>query len=287
REQRRGFWLDSLLSDVRFALRMLRKNPGFAAITILTLALGIGASAVVFTLADAVILRPLPYHAPGQLVWMTEETSTGESTGISWPNFQDWKRLNTAFTAVAGYRDARMSYTGTAFPEPIAGRFVTAGYFELMGVAPALGRTFQAEENQVGGPDVAILSHEFWQQQFGGSTEILGKTFQLNGRPFTIIGVMPRGFGAVTQTAVWAPFEQNVPKPYLSGRDIAWLLYAVGRTKSGVSFEQARSEMNRVGDVLARDYPAVDAASRPVSKDLTRYMLGDNRAVLLLLAAAM
>jgi len=138
----------------------------------------------------------------------------------------------------------------------------------------------------VGGPEVAILSYEFWQERFGGSSGILGKTITLDGKSFTIVGVMPRGFGAVTRTAVWAPFEQNVPKPYLTGRDIAWLLFAVGRRRPGVTFEQARSEMNRVGDVLARDYPAMDATSRPVMKDLTRQMLGDNRAVLLLLAAA-
>jgi len=286
REQKPGHTLEMLWADIRYGTRMLRKNPGFAAITILTLALGIGASTAVFTLADAVVLRPLPYRSPEQLVWITEETSTGESTGVSWPNFQDWKRLSTAFTSMAGFRDARMSFAGETFPEPISGRYVTAGYFDLIGVAPMMGRAFQPGENEVGGPEVAILSYEFWQERFGGSSVILGKTIKLDGKSFAIVGVMPRGFGAVTRTAVWAPFEQNVPKPYLTGRDIAWLLFAVGRRKPGVTFEQARSEMNRVGDVLARDYPAMDATSRPVAKDLTRQMLGDNRAVLLLLAAA-
>jgi len=286
REEKPGHRLETLCADVRYGVRMLRKNPGFAAITILTLALGIGASTAVFTLADAVVLRPLPYRSPEQLVWITEETSTGESTGVSWPNFQDWKRLNTVFSSMAGFRDARMSFAGETFPEPISGRYVTAGYFDLIGVAPLMGRTFQPGENEVGGPEVAILSYEFWQERFGGSSGILGQTIKFDGKSFAIVGVMPRGFGAVTRTAVWAPFEQNVPKPYLTGRDIAWLLFAVGRRKAAVTFEQARSEMNRVGDVLARDYPAMDATSRPVMKDLTRQMLGDNRAVLLLLAAA-
>jgi predicted permease len=285
REAKPGHRLETLWADIRYGARMLRKNPGFAAITILTLALGIGASTAVFTLADAVVLRPLPYRSPEQLVWITEQTSTGESTGVSWPNFQDWKRLNTAFSSMAGFRDARMSFAGETFPEPISGRYVTAGYFDLIGVAPMMGRAFQPGENALGGPEVAILSYEFWQERFG-SSGILGKIMRLDGKSFTIVGVMPRGFGAVTHTAVWAPFEQNVPKPYLAGRDIAWLLFAVGRRKTGVTFEQARSEMNRVGDVLARDYPAMDATSRPVMKDLTRQMLGDNRAVLLLLAAA-
>jgi putative ABC transport system permease protein len=286
REEKPGHTLETLWADIRYGTRMLRKNPGFAAITILTLALGIGASTAVFTLADAVVLRPLPYRSPEQLVWITEETSTGESTGVSWPNFQDWKRLNTAFSSMAGFRDARMSFAGETFPEPISGRYVTAGYFDLIGVAPMMGRAFQPGENEVGGPEVAILSYEFWQERFGGSYEVLGKIIKLDSKSFTIVGVMPRGFGAVTRTAVWAPFEQNVPKPYLTGRDIAWLLFAVGRRKPGATFDLARSEMNRVGDVLARDYPAMDATSHPVAKDLTRQMLGDNRAVLLLLAAA-
>ena len=286
REEKPGHTLETLWADIRYGTRMLRKNPGFAAITILTLALGIGASTAVFTLADAVVLRPLPYRFPEQLVWITEETSTGESTGVSWPNFQDWKRLNTAFSSMAGFRDARMSFAGETFPEPISGRYVTAGYFDLIGVAPMMGRAFQPGENEVGGPEVAVLSYEFWRERFGGSYGVLGKIIKLDGKSFTIVGVMPCGFGAVTRTAVWAPFEQNVPKPYLTGRDIAWLLFAVGRRNPGITFEQARSEMNRVGDVLARDYPAMDATSRPVMKDLTRQMLGDNRAVLLLLAAA-
>ncbi|MGH9745227.1 MAG: ADOP family duplicated permease [Candidatus Acidiferrales bacterium] len=286
RQERPGHRFETIWADVRHGARILRKNPGFAAITILTLALGIGASTAVFTLADAVVLRPLPYQAPQQLVWMTEQAPSGEGTGVSWPNFQDWKRLNTVFTSVAGYRDARISLMGDSFPVPIAGRYVTAGYFDLAGIAPLIGRTFQPGENEVGGPDVAILSYEFWQQRYDGARSVLGKTIPLAGKAFTVVGVMPRGFGAVTRTDVWAPFEQNVPKPYLTGRDIAWLLYAVGRTKPGVTLEQARLEMNRVGDVLAHDFPAADAASRPVVNDLTRYMLGDNRAVLLLLAAA-
>jgi len=278
--------MQRLMQDLRYALRVLVKNRAFTTIAVLTLALGIGASTAIFTLVDAVLLRPLPYKAPQELVWITEETTTGESTGVSWLNFQDWKRLNTSFDGMAGYRDARMTLDGVDYPELISGRFTTAGYFELMGVAPLLGRTLEPGENTVGGPNVAILSYEFWQERFAGSPQALGKTLRLNGKSFSVVGVMPRGFGAVTRTAVWAPFEPNVPKPYLSGRDIAWLLFVAGRTKPGISFELARKDMDRVGDLLAREYPASDATSRPVMKRLTRQMLGDNRAVILLLAAA-
>jgi MacB-like periplasmic core domain len=201
REARAGAWLDSLLQDLRYAARMLRKNPAFTAIAVLTLALGIGANTAMFTLADSILLRPLPYRSPHQLVWITEESSNGDSTGVSWPNFQDWKRLNAVFSGMAGYRDARMSLAGNGYPSLIDGRYVTANYFELIGISPILGRVFQPDENVEGGPEVAILSYEFWQRQFGGSPTILGQTLRLDNHAFTVIGVMPRGFGAVTQTA--------------------------------------------------------------------------------------
>src|ERR1700723_92945 len=286
REARAGAWLDSLLQDLRYATRMLRKNPAFTAIAVLTLALGIGANTAMFTLADSILLRPLPYRSPHQLVWITEESSNGDSTGVSWPNFQDWKRLNTVFSGMAGYRDARMSLAGNGYPSLIDGRYVTANYFELIGISPILGRVFQPDENVEGGPEVAILSFEFWQRQFGGSPTILGQTLRLDNHAFTVIGVMPRGFGAVTQTALWAPFEQNVPKPYLTSRQYAWLFYVVGRAKPGISLAQVQLDMQRVGQLLAQQYPDVDTMSRPFLKDLHRYMLGENRAFLILLMTA-
>ncbi len=286
RDVRAGAWLDSLLQDLRYGARTLRKNPAFTAIAVLTLALGIGVNTAMFTLADAVLLHPLPYHAPNQLVWITEQSSNGDSTGVSWPNFQDWKRLNTTFSGMAGYRDARMSLAGDSYPSLISGRYVTANYFELMGVSPILGRTFQPAENVEGGPQVAILSYEFWQRQYGGKPAILGQTLRLDNHSFTVVGVMPKGFGAVTQTALWAPFEQNVPKIYLTSRQYAWLLYIVGREKPGVSLSQVQLDMQRVGQLLAQQYPDSDVASRPLLKDLRRYMLGDNRAFLILLMTA-
>src|ERR1700728_400205 len=286
RDVRARAWFESLLQDLRFGARMLRKNPGFTAIAVLTLALGIGANTAMFTLADAVLLRPLPYHAPNHLVWITEESSNGDSTGVSWPNFQDWKRLNTVFSGMAGYRDARMSLAGNGYPSLIPGRYVTANYFELMGISPILGRTFQPEENVVNGPQVAILSYEFWQRQYGGSPAILGQTLRIDNHSFIVVGVMPKGFGAVTQTALWAPFEQNVPKPYLDHRQYAWLLFIVGRAKPGVTLDQVQSDMQHVGQLLAQQYLDIDTMSRPFLKDLHRYMLGDNRAFLLLLMTA-
>lgn len=275
-----------LLQNLKYGLRLLLKSPGFTAIAVLTLALGIGANTAIFTLVDAVLLRPLPYRAPDQLVWLTEQTAAGDSTGVSWPNFQDWNRLNTVFSGMAGYRDADLPLAGDAYPELISGRYVTANYFNLMGIKPILGRTFEPSENIVGGPDVAILSYEFWQQRYGGSPQVLGKTLRLNTRSFSIVGVMPTGFGAVSRTALWAPFEQNVPAQYLTGRDVSWLLYVVGRLKPGVSVRQARSDVDRVGNILAHDFPGIDTASHPVLQELPRKMMGDNRAVLLLLTAA-
>jgi putative ABC transport system permease protein len=286
REVRAGAWLDCLLQDLRYGARTLRKNPAFTAIAVLTLALGIGANTAMFTLADATLLRPLPYRAANQLVWITEQSSTGDSTGVSWPNFGDWKRMNTAFSEMAGYRGARLAFSSDGEPSIVLARYVTANYFNVVGGQAVLGRTFVPEENVVGGPEVAILSYEFWQQQFGGSPQIVGRTIRLEGRSFTIVGVMPKDFGAVTQTAVWAPFEQNVPKLYLDSRQYAWLLYIVARRKPGVSPEAARADMDRVGQLLAKQYPAIDGFSRPLLQDLRQNMLGDNREILILLVTA-
>src|ERR1700691_508314 len=257
RDVRAGAWLDSLLQDLRYSARTLRKNPAFTVIAVLTLALGIGANTAMFTLADATLLRPLPYHAANQLVWITEQSSTGDSTGVSWPNFGDWKRMSTAFSEMAGYRGARLAFSSDGEPSIVSARYVTANYFNMVGVQAVLGRTFVPEENVVGGPEVATLSYEFWQLQFGGSPRVVGKTIRLEGHPFTIVGIMPKGFGAITQTAVWAPFEQNVPKLYLDSRQYAWLLYIVARRKPGVSLEAARADMDRVGQLLAKQYPTI------------------------------
>jgi predicted permease len=286
RGARAGVWLETLWQDLRFGIRTLAKKPGFTAVALLSLALGTGATTAIFTLVDKILLQPLPYHDSGQLVWMTEQTSSNDSTGVSWPNFQDWKQLNHTFSAMAGYRDAGFPLAEEGFSGLASGRYVTAGYFDLMGIPPLLGRTFQAGENTRGGPQLAVLSYEFWRTRYGGSPQVLGRTIRAGSKSFTIIGVMPEGFGAVSRTAFWLPFEQNVPAPYFTGRDVAWLLFIVGRRAPSVSFDQAQSDMARVGDVLARQYPAVDANSRPVLKDLDRFMLGENRSVLILIATA-
>ena len=286
RGARAGAWLESLWQDLRFGVRTLRKKPAFTFIAVLSLALGVGAATAIFTLVDRVLLQPLPYQNSSQLVWMTEQTNANDSTGVSWLNFQDWKQLNHAFTEMAGYRDAGFPLAEQGFSGLASGRYVTANYFELMGIHTLLGRTFQAGENTPGGPQLAVLSEEYWRSRYGSSPDVLGKPLHLRTATFTIIGVMPQGFGAVTHTAFWLPFEQNVPKLYLTGRVVAWLLYIVGRRAPGVSFEQTQRDMARVGDILAREYPAIDSNSRPMLKDLDRYMLGDNRAVLVLLASA-
>src|ERR1700683_5153558 len=294
REARTGAWLDSLLQDFRYAARMLRKNPGFAAIAILTLALGIGANTAVFTLTDAALLRPLPYADAHQLVWITENDLSGDSTGIAWPNFQDWIRLNRAFSGMSGYRDARLTLSGagssagspTGYPTMINGRYVTANYFDLVGVAPLLGRAFTPHENVQGAPSVPTRSYDFWTAQFARSPAALGQSIVLNQRPFTIVGVMPQGCGTVPRPAVWAPFKSNCPKIYFEHREFAWLLYAVARRKPSVSLTQANDDMSRVGALLAKEYPGIDDLSRPYMKDLRRYMLGDTRGILILLTTA-
>jgi predicted permease len=286
RGARAGLWLETLWRDLCFGLRTLSKKPAFTAIAVLSLALGTGAATAIFTLVDNILLRQLPYQNSRQLVWMNEETTSNDSTGVSWLNFQDWKRMNRVFSGMAGYREVRLPLAEEGFSGLVSCRYVTADYFELMGISPFLGRTFQAGENALGGPQLAILSYEYWRDRYGSSPQALGKVIRFDTKSFTVIGVMPPGFGAVTGTAMWLPFEQNVPKSYFTGRDFAWFLYIIGRRAPGISFEQAQSDMSRVGDILAKEYPKIDENSRPVVKDLDHYMVGDNRPVLILVASA-
>jgi predicted permease len=286
RDVRAGAWFEILWQDARYGLRVLRKNPGFAAVVILTLALGISANVLIFSIVDAVLLRSLPYKQPDQLVWITEMWPDSSDQSVAWPNFQDWRRMNTVFDGLAGFRDAQMTLTGEGSPEPIAGRYVSDGYFQVMGVEPFLGRTFLSDENKVGGPQVAILANEFWRDRFSASPQILGRVIHLNGKPFTVVGVMPAGFGAVSLTKLWAPFEQNVPPVYLTSREFSWLLYAVGRLKPGTSIEQARVDMTHIAQNLAKEYPATNSVALPFLLPLSRQISGDSRQILILLLIA-
>jgi putative ABC transport system permease protein len=208
--------MEILLQDIRYGVRMLLKKPGFTAIAVIAMALGIGANSAIFSVINAVLLRPLPYAAPERLVWIWETNPTADiqKEPASPPNFADWKSQNQSFDDMAAFASSTPILTGGGEPERIPGAAVTDGFFSVLGADAMLGRTFLPEEDKQGNHRVVILSHGLWQRRFGADAGIVGQTITLNGNPYTVVGVMPGTF----QTArpadglpaqLWMPLALN------------------------------------------------------------------------------
>src|SRR3712207_1816652 len=199
--------MNTLLQDFRYALRKLAQQPGFTAVAVLTLALGIGANTAIFSVVNAVLLKPLPYPQPEQLVAVgaadTREVRTGSPDSLSFPDFADFRAQNSSLAAMAVYHDKVFALAGAGEAQSVRGQRVSGEFFDVLGIKPALGRTFTREEEVAGGgPNglTAVLSYEFWQRQFRGEEGVLGQVLMLDGQPHTVIGVMPRGFQFPIQT---------------------------------------------------------------------------------------
>ena len=255
RESRGTMWVTSVLQDLRFALRQLRNSPGFAITSILTLSLGIGASAAVFDVIDAVLLKPLPYANQELLISPVMIGRTGDTMRSSYLGYLDVRAQLRTFDALAGYSMlGRVNLEGPS--DPVALRAVkgTDNFFDVFGVKPMLGRTYLPGEDQPGKDNVVVLSYEVWQGSFGGRSDVVGKDVQLDGTPYTVIGVMPMGFRFPldAREAVYTPLHIN--PDWAKSRGMHWM-QTVGRLKQGVSNEQARTDLNRAMTDLARAYP--------------------------------
>ena len=191
--------MGTLIQDIRFAIRMLIMNSGFAAVVVLTLALGIGANTALFSIVNGVLLNPLPYLQPEQLVMLYDKpASSHEEIWVSYPNFQDYQRDNHTFASIAAdsYDDFNLTMAGE--PERLRGDRISANFFELFGVKPMIGRMFHAEEDRLGAQPVALIGAGYWERKFGSSPEVIGKTITLNGTQYTIVGVIPAGGGGMS-----------------------------------------------------------------------------------------
>jgi predicted permease len=255
--------VETLLQDIRYGWRMLVRNPGFSAIAVLTLAIGVGASTAIFSVVDTVLLRPLPYQQPDQLVVVTESLP-GMSTdeiGVSAAEYQDYRDRNRSFTQVAAYESAGFNLTGVGQPSRVNAAALSASAFPLLGVSPELGRGFTEEEDRFGSGNVVVLSHALWEHQYSGDLNILGKIVKLDEKPFTVIGVMPGSFrfpfdGApLSEMAdLWVPiaFEPDRLSPENRTRDFGVGL--IGRLKSGVSREQAQKDVESIASAFMQQY---------------------------------
>src|ERR1700676_3552969 len=187
-------WLEELVQDLRYGARMLRKNPGFTVIAVLTLALGIGATTALFSVVNGVLLNPLPYPHPEQLVTIHESKPNFDRGSISYPNFRDWQKNNRTFASMAIARGYGFSLTGLGDAEQVRARFISSDFFPLLGVNPVIGRNFSRGEDEIGAAPIAMISAGLWKRKFGSSPSALGKTLTLDGKDYTVVGVIPENF---------------------------------------------------------------------------------------------
>ncbi|HWA87466.1 MAG TPA: ABC transporter permease, partial [Opitutus sp.] len=246
------------MPDLRHAFRQLLKSPGFTAVALVTLALGIGATTVTFSLVNAVLLRPFPVAHPGQLLALNESNpkrDSGSDLSISYTNFCDWRRDNRTLARVAVYEDSSYTIADAASAEEFDGALVSAEFFETLGVSPALGRGFTRAEESPTGVHVVVLSHDFWKNRFHSDPAALGQSLRLNGIPRTIIGVMPAGFRFPDNAALWVPIREQATADNRGSHDYD----GVARLAPGATAAQARADLNAIAVRLAREHPATNA----------------------------
>src|SRR5438128_982255 len=244
--------MSTLLQDLRYGLRMLARNPGFTAIAVLMLALGIGANTAIFSFVDAVLLKPLPYRDADRIVRVLEKPPRGERNGISTLNFLDWQKDNAVFDFMAAQTGGPATLTGIGEPVQLRGARVSAHFFDIYRIQTELGRTFLPDEDQLGKSHVVILSHMLWVTQFGADPSIINRTILLDNEPHAVIGVLPAGSAfdrAFNQ--LWRPLAFE---PSNMTRNFHWLV-AFARLKRGVSLEQAKAQMNAIGARIEKDFP--------------------------------
>ncbi len=276
--------MDDLIRDLRYAFRFLLSRPTFSAIAVLTLALGIGANTAIFSVVNGVLLRPLPYRDPGRLVLVAEKTSY-PTVSTSYQNYVDWRDQSRSFEAMEATRATTITLSGTGEPERLNARMVTAGLFDMLGTRPETGRIFLAAEDKPNGAPVAMLSHGLWQRRFGGSGEILGQSISLDGKPTTVVGILPAGFQVFQPADVFLPFG---PWAATLPDDRNWHpgIFPLARLKPGVSRDQARQEMIGIARRLEQQYPLFNTDKSADVVGLQDQIVKDHRPALLLLLGA-
>jgi predicted permease len=269
---------------------MLAKNPAFTVVAVFTLALGIGANTALFSVVNGVLLNPLPYPKPDQLVALYWRTAASPTWSISYPNFLDWVRDNRSFSALAAYREDDFSLTGIDEPERLTAEMISASFFPLLGVQPSVGRAFLPEEDQVGAAPVVLISSGLWKRKFGSAPSAVGKSLTLDGKAYTIVGVVPEGFrysgnNFATNAEVYVPIGQW-DNPLFRDRKMGMGMDAVGRLKPGVAFQQAKADMDALAEHLAETYPDADKGTGITMFPLKQNIVGDIGPFLLMLLAA-
>ena len=254
--------MQTLWQDLRYGVRMLMKNPGFTTIVILTLALGIGANTAIFSVVNAVLLNPFAYPEAERIMFLSSSrlSEPNSSNAISYPNFLDWQQQQTTFSHLAAARNRTFNLTGVADPMRVKTAIISPEAFPLLGVAPQLGRVFTAQDNQLDAARTVVLSHVFWQKQFAGEANVIGRQLLLDDQAYTVIGVMPPRF-KFWAGEVWVPFGLFADEDFAKARSGVVSINALGRLQPGVALEQARAEFNVIAAWLAAQYPEANQGS--------------------------
>jgi len=290
-------WLESLMQDTRYGLRMMAHNPGFTAVAVITLAIGIGASTAIFSAIKPILIEPLPYAHAGRLMMLWEMRKDGAPMPVTFGTFQGLSQRSHSFDTLAVFKPWQPAATATSQadrPERIAGQRVSADYFRTLGIAPLIGRDFQASDDRYRGPNVAILSDRLWRRRFAADATIVGKQVRLDDTLYTVIGVLPGSFENVLNPSaeIWAPLQYNPSLPF-DGREWGHHLHMIGRLKAGVGSQQAGNELSAILGSLAQAYAKGYNSSggapggivvHPMQRDLTQ---GVRPALLAVLGAVM
>jgi predicted permease len=277
--------MNTLWQDLRLGLRMLLKNPGFSAIVVVTLALGISVNVALFSVVNGVLLNPLPYPQPEQLVTLHQSKPNFETGAIPYPNFRDLQKENRTFSAMAISRGIGFSLIGAGEAERVSGRLMSADFFSVLSVKPVLGRTFAPGEDEVGASPVAVISAELWRRKFGAAQDVLGKGLTLDDKSYAIIGVLPANFTLLGNVDVYVPIGQW-NNPALKIRSAALGLHGTGRLKPGVTVEQGQADLDRVMRDLAVAYPETNKGNGAKIIPLRQRLVGDIGATLWILLGA-
>jgi putative ABC transport system permease protein len=287
--------METFWQDIRYGVRILMKRPGFAVVTVIALALGIGANSAIFSVVNAVLLRPLPYQDPQRLVmvWENRPRQNRDENPVAPADFVDWQNQNQSFERMAAYSPTAFNLTGVGEPEQIHSQLVTTEFFQVLGVKAALGRTFLSEADKAGGERKVVLGHGLWQRRFGGDPNIVGRSLMLNDESFTVVGVMPQHFQYPDKTTeMWATPKRVVPEMSVSGNtDAATIrtlhyLSVIARLKPGVTLGQSQAEMETIASRLEQQYPAENTGHTARVVSLHEQLVGDVRPALLVLLGA-
>ncbi len=287
RDARRVHAIETLFQDFRYGLRTLRKSPGFTAAALLTLALGIGATTAIFSFAYGILLRPLPYKNPSRLIVLNETTPKVGLVSVSYPNFLDWRAQNRAFSEMAAVNGVGFNLAGISQPENISGLAVSSNFLLILGIHPLLGRDFYPSEEKPGTAPVVLLSYSLWQSHFGGDRNAIGRVISLDGRGFTVVGVLPPDFRWIEKAdvlepvGVWARNNSDFAERGARGD-----MVVVGRLAPGVRFEQARAEMETIAARLAVAYPGANDQFSVALRPLREVFVSDIRPAILVLSSA-